>query len=151
MEEHIPRSMPYQAALRAMLADVGAGPKGTKSLEAYDDQRAVDSYVVMYWTRYLSESEKRGYDFGNRLAKAQHQAETPWGRQVLAEWEQNVDQDVREALAGGFASLQERLWQQVLACFQSRRLTINRCPKCNRVVRTPRARQCLWCGHDWHG
>ncbi len=28
---------------------------------------------------------------------------------------------------------------------------IERCPQCRRVLRTPRARQCLWCGHDWHG
>jgi hypothetical protein len=27
---------------------------------------------------------------------------------------------------------------------------LNRCPRCNRLVRTPRAKQCLWCGHDWH-
>lgn len=26
---------------------------------------------------------------------------------------------------------------------------VNRCPSCNRVVRTPVARLCLWCGHDW--
>jgi hypothetical protein len=27
---------------------------------------------------------------------------------------------------------------------------VNRCAVCNRIVRTPAARQCLWCGHDWH-
>ena len=27
---------------------------------------------------------------------------------------------------------------------------VNRCPACNRVVRTPEAKQCFWCGHDWH-
>jgi hypothetical protein len=26
----------------------------------------------------------------------------------------------------------------------------NRCDKCHRLARTPVARQCLWCGHDWH-
>jgi len=30
-------------------------------------------------------------------------------------------------------------------------LSINRCPKCDCIVRTPKARQCLWCSHDWHG
>jgi hypothetical protein len=28
-------------------------------------------------------------------------------------------------------------------------MEINRCPACNRIVRTPLARQCLWCGHTW--
>ncbi|MCG3180141.1 MAG: hypothetical protein BIFFINMI_02496 [Phycisphaerae bacterium] len=27
---------------------------------------------------------------------------------------------------------------------------INRCPKCSRIVRTPKARHCYWCGNDWH-
>jgi hypothetical protein len=25
-----------------------------------------------------------------------------------------------------------------------------RCPKCDRIARTPEAKQCLWCGHNWH-
>lgn len=29
-------------------------------------------------------------------------------------------------------------------------LILNRCPRCDRIVRTPKARQCLWCFHDWH-
>lgn len=29
-------------------------------------------------------------------------------------------------------------------------IQINCCPKCSCVLRTPLARQCLWCGHDWH-
>lgn len=29
-------------------------------------------------------------------------------------------------------------------------LVLNRCPRCDRIVRTPKARQCLWCFHDWH-
>ena len=26
----------------------------------------------------------------------------------------------------------------------------NSCPRCGRLPRTPRAKQCFWCGHDWH-
>ncbi len=29
-------------------------------------------------------------------------------------------------------------------------VAINRCPECTRIVRTPRARLCLWCGYSWH-
>jgi hypothetical protein len=28
--------------------------------------------------------------------------------------------------------------------------SVRRCPRCNRVARTPKAKQCFWCGHDWH-
>jgi len=29
-------------------------------------------------------------------------------------------------------------------------LFINRCPECGRIVVSPTAKQCLWCGNDWH-
>ena len=29
-------------------------------------------------------------------------------------------------------------------------VVVNRCPKCDVLTRTPKARQCLTCGHDWH-
>jgi DNA-binding winged helix-turn-helix (wHTH) protein len=32
----------------------------------------------------------------------------------------------------------------------SERLKLNRCPSCARVARTPTARQCRFCGCDWH-
>lgn len=28
---------------------------------------------------------------------------------------------------------------------------INNCPKCGKLARTPYAKQCRHCGHDWHG
>lgn len=29
-------------------------------------------------------------------------------------------------------------------------VTLNRCPQCQAITRTPKARQCFVCGHDWH-
>lgn len=26
----------------------------------------------------------------------------------------------------------------------------NTCPECNKLTRTPKAKQCRFCGHDWH-
>src|SRR5262245_25210294 len=148
MNIHLPRLMSYQDAFREtiMAADAGLTPKGAKSVAEYDDQRAVDSYVAMYWTWYLSEYEKRSYNFGLRLAKAHDHPDSPCRQQVLAEWERSADQELRAALADGFPHLQERLWHKILTCFRIGTLVVNRCPKCNHVVRTPRARQCVWCG-----
>ena len=30
-------------------------------------------------------------------------------------------------------------------------ISINRCPECRRVLRTPEAKLCLWCGHSQYG
>jgi len=29
-------------------------------------------------------------------------------------------------------------------------VTVARCPQCSRILASPTAQQCLWCGHDWH-
>lgn len=29
-------------------------------------------------------------------------------------------------------------------------ISINNCPKCNQLARTPFAKQCRYCGHSWH-
>jgi hypothetical protein len=29
------------------------------------------------------------------------------------------------------------------------KIFVNRCPGCNRLVRTPKAKLCLWCGNNW--
>jgi hypothetical protein len=29
-------------------------------------------------------------------------------------------------------------------------LELNLCPKCNKIARTPLAKQCRFCKHDWH-
>lgn len=30
------------------------------------------------------------------------------------------------------------------------KIFLNRCPECNALARTPNAKQCRFCGHNWH-
>jgi hypothetical protein len=45
---------------------------------------------------------------------------------------------------------QQRITQRIHTAFFAGDLQPNRCPACRRIVVSPEARQCLWCGHDWH-
>ncbi|TWT75449.1 hypothetical protein CA13_31370 [Planctomycetes bacterium CA13] len=36
------------------------------------------------------------------------------------------------------------------AAVGDREFDIHRCAQCNRILQSPSAQQCLWCGHDWH-
>ncbi len=31
------------------------------------------------------------------------------------------------------------------------KISIQRCPSCNKIVATPIAEQCMWCGYEWRG
>ncbi len=56
---------------------------------------------------------------------------------------------VSARLADGEVEFQRRACERLLAAHPTE-VMINRCPKCSRIVRTPKAHQCLWCGHAWH-
>ena len=55
--------------------------------------------------------------------------------------------DVQELLAKGELAFIQKLSYRIN---QEHPEVVARCPKCTKVLRTPRARQCRWCLHDWH-
>jgi len=55
--------------------------------------------------------------------------------------------EIIELLKNGMQAFRRKSAQRLA---ESAGLEIARCSKCNRIIRTPAARQCLWCGHDWH-
>lgn len=58
-------------------------------------------------------------------------------------------QAAREAIRMGADGFRRRACNRILAD-HPREVVINRCPSCRRIVRTPEAEQCPWCGGDWH-
>lgn len=59
------------------------------------------------------------------------------------------DPAVQAALSDGPEAYRRKVRDRILR-EHTAQVFINRCPKCQRVVRTPKAKQCFWCGHDWH-
>jgi hypothetical protein len=46
--------------------------------------------------------------------------------------------------------IRSRIEDRIKYDWQHGKLMINRCPNCDRIGLTPLAKQCRWCGHDWH-
>ncbi len=59
------------------------------------------------------------------------------------------DPEALQLVALGLPEFQMRFVGRVLQEHRSS-LTINRCPRCNGVCRTPEAKQCRFCHYDWH-
>jgi hypothetical protein len=49
----------------------------------------------------------------------------------------------------GYDALVLRTGQRILDDNRDR-IFLNYCPDCHKLARTPRAKQCRFCGHDWH-
>jgi hypothetical protein len=127
--------------------------------EDYDDHRELDNYLCANRWALMTPFEQQAEALGIKREKARHAirdsgaGEASWAQVWLAEFEAEADQSVGTAIGADlntFAAFQARVTQRIRAAFLSNELRPNRCPSCRRIVRTPKAQQCLWCGHDWH-
>jgi len=115
----------------------------------YDEDRELTRYVWDYHEHLMT-------DFERRVGKAIFsRGKAAAGSRAVSQllnrlWGLTDDAEVNAALTVGEEVFRRRVCQRVLAEFGSE-VFINRCPQCNRVVRTPKALQCFWCGCDWHG
>ena len=58
--------------------------------------------------------------------------------------------EVVAVLKDGEDGFWQNVCDRILAAEKREEVRLNRCPQCERLVRTEAAKQCLWCGHDWH-
>ena len=116
----------------------------------YDEDRELTRYVWDNYQQLMTEFEWRvGRAIVGR-AKATAVKSPEMAGAFHREWGEVGVPEVETALADGPEVFRQRVRDRLLSERRSE-VFVNRCPKCARVVRTPQARQCFWCGFDWHG
>jgi len=59
------------------------------------------------------------------------------------------DTAVLQLLKDGYDEFERRACERIMAQCPEK-IFLNNCPQCNRLARTPYARQCRFCGYNWH-
>ncbi|OCQ23772.1 hypothetical protein A7985_07480 [Pseudoalteromonas luteoviolacea] len=111
----------------------------------YDEDQVLTDYVWSHGYNYMTELEQ----FGQKAVLARFKAEKSspvMAQKILEQWWHLNDKGVNEALSKGVAQFQLAVRDRVLRDHPE---IVNRCPSCKRVVRTPTAKQCHWCFHEW--
>jgi len=80
----------------------------------------------------------------DRAAQEEVRAGSTHLRKFLSE-----EPDVLLLARDGYDAFVLQTGQRILKDHQGE-IVLNCCPRCNALARTPRARQCRSCGHDWH-
>ena len=57
--------------------------------------------------------------------------------------------DVKKFLKDGYEAFELNVARRIMK-ETPEKVFFNNCPKCNKLARTPYARQCRHCGHSWH-
>jgi hypothetical protein len=117
-------------------------------MKDYDDDRELAAYVWDNHPEYLTPTEARA---GLAVSAAAKAAAGSPDMAVFVRKRHGLDDDaaVESELAGGTDAFRLRAAERILR-EHADAVVVNRCPRCRRVVRTPRAAQCFWCGFDWH-
>lgn len=120
---------------------------------AYDEDAVLRVYVWSHCQHLMTDVERRANlaeMFAMKAAGAGKRGSVAMARRLEQERSRVADPEVEAALADGFEVFRDRVTRRLLEDPAVQAL-INRCPKCGKVTRTPKARQCPWCKHDWHG
>jgi len=117
--------------------------EGGSGITEYDEDTVLTDYIWFNYTHLMSRAELFG-----------HKASAGGDQELSAIYEQEFGQEnwrqMVEAYSKGPEAFRRRVRDRLLVDHASL-IEITRCPSCQRIVKTPVARQCLWCGFDWHG
>jgi hypothetical protein len=113
----------------------------------YDEGAVLTEYVWSQCYTYMTDLERAGVKAIHAQFKAAATDSERMRRMILEKWGGGNDPEVVAALAGGEHAFRVAVRDRVL---RDHPKLVVRCPKCNRVLRTPRANQCQWCLHAWH-
>lgn len=120
-----------------------------------ENKRDISHYVVRWYARLMTPVEQlaRRHLFATMKAtkgrsdvEAQREARKSAVRSRLL----SDDAEVLRLAAAGYEAFVERTSARISADCRDE-VFFNRCPKCGALARTPTARQCRFCAHDWHG
>ena len=110
-------------------------------------------YVVRYYSRFMSEQEGLAYNHLCYTAKYTGESDPAAQRKAKAKFPYSKmlsnDPAVLELARHGMQTLVLRVAKKIFA-ERGNQMFINRCPRCQALARTPKARQCPVCKHDWH-
>ncbi|UPK69987.1 hypothetical protein [Chitinophaga filiformis] len=108
--------------------------------------RELEDYIYEYCLQFQTENELKAHK--TLMCLSNNPSEPMLAMMRKKGWISD-EQVIREMIADGPHELKrrvvERIWRE-----HKDVLPLNLCPKCNLIARTPQARQCRFCGHDWH-
>ncbi len=112
-------------------------------------------YVTYYYGRLMTRAERLAYRhlcFTFKSSEGRSDVSAQEALRAQGSYTDRLLTDDPEALrlaADGLEAFRARVAARILEEHGSE-VFLNYCPKCGELTRTPKARFCAHCGHDWH-
>ena len=107
----------------------------------------LEEYIINHYPNLMNLKEKAALKQHQALVKSDEAlAKT---RKKISKMPGSSEEEVGELLDQGYAVFRKRVTDRILAQYKEH-VFLNYCPNCGKLARTPQAKQCRHCGHDWH-
>ncbi|GAB5525153.1 MAG: hypothetical protein Roseis2KO_30250 [Roseivirga sp.] len=108
------------------------------------------NYINLYCSQFYNELERKASSHYIASAKLEGFSQTNVSRlRDGLRRMQTKDESVLKLLEDGYATFARNTAARIYKDHR-KELNLNYCPECKGLARTPKARQCRYCGHDWH-
>ncbi len=107
----------------------------------------LEQYLIIYYHSLLTLNEKLAYRHYLTTQKAESSG-SDFGKILIQTWGTR-DKEALKLLEDGYDAFKKKIATRLLKEVPEL-IFINNCPKCKKLARTPEAKQCRFCGHDWH-
>ena len=112
----------------------------------YDEKKHLIKYILRYCRKFMTDEEQltSDYFYFEKFTKHPKTQFIKEGRGLTKKIEEAIEAILETKTKEQFyKEMVERIVKKHSSEF-------NRCPKCNEIARTDRAKQCISCSHDWH-
>jgi hypothetical protein len=116
------------------------------------DKATID-YILNYYSRFMTVQEAAAAKHHNTSIKFRESLSNDTDGEKAAflkqkEW-LSGNKDVLNLLENGYEQFRLNTAERILK-ENAGKIYFNRCPKCELLARTPQAKQCRYCGYNWH-
>lgn len=107
-------------------------------------------YIINYFSELLTLEERFAIRHTHHSIKVEDSLDNPRLRNIYFNngWI-TEDQEILQLLINGFDNFQIQTAKRILEQNPDK-VFFNNCPNCGKLARTPLAKQCRFCGHNWH-
>lgn len=110
-------------------------------------------YIINYFSHLLSHEEKLAIQHTSSTFKLDEASQTKNITTLTKIYKEKgwltEDQTVLDLLKEGYDHFELKAAQRILDTKRDK-VFLNTCPKCEKLARTPYAKQCRHCSYDWH-
>jgi hypothetical protein len=111
--------------------------------------RETANYIITYFSELMTPPEKAALRHQHSLIKLEGDENDQRTKLYYRRGLLSTDPYVLDLLSAGPDQFMIKCAERILN-EHPKKVHLNLCPKCNKLARTPYAKQCRYCHYDWH-